>query len=137
MGKNCGLPYDLYMWGGDFALIWYNPDVSGPSNVAPVAGQGKFVFLDGGKRYRNGELPKGEPSYFSMDDGAIVSLASVPASDSEPVATRVPGVRAAAPDPGGAGASTPARIDSRVNWDSSGDDGGLAVIAGARRVDDG
>ena len=80
-GKQAKLPYELYMWGGDFALVWWDPSVSGPSNVVPVEGQGKYVFLKGGQRYQAGQLPKGEPTYFSMADGAIASLATRPASD--------------------------------------------------------
>jgi hypothetical protein len=81
MGKGAGLPYDLYMWGGDFALVWWDATVEGPSNVVPIDGKGKWVFLEGGKRFRAGDLPKKEPSFFSMEDGAIVSLKERPANE--------------------------------------------------------
>jgi hypothetical protein len=79
-GRGAKLPYDLYMWGGDYALVWWDPTVTGDSNVVAVNGQGKYVWLDGAQRYQAGQLAKGEPTFFSMDD-AIVSLETRPESD--------------------------------------------------------
>jgi hypothetical protein len=79
-GRGAKLPYDLYMWGGDFALVWWDPTVTGDSNVVAINGQGKYVWLNGAQRYQAGQLPTGEPKFFSMDD-AVVSLDTRPASD--------------------------------------------------------
>jgi hypothetical protein len=67
------------------ALAWWNPDVTGPSQVNGVGTvTGKYMFLDGGKRYSTGHFPKGEPKFFdrSASDWKVDPL---PPSDQMPV----------------------------------------------------
>ena len=67
------------------ALGWWSADTVGPSQiVGPSAtGPGKWMFLDGGKRYIGGTFPKGEPKFFD----ASVSISVL---DEIPPAERLP-----------------------------------------------
>ena len=40
------------------AIGWWNPNVTGPSNQVPISGAGKYMYLDGGKRFAIGKYPK-------------------------------------------------------------------------------
>ena len=65
------------------ALGWWSPDTVGPSQVVTTVGPGKYMFLNGGKRYTGGKFPKGLPKFF--DKSASISVyESVPASDVPP-----------------------------------------------------
>ena len=64
-GPKVGLPYPAFSASGvDGALWWYDPDIEGFSNIFPLKGKGKVMWLDGGKRYLPGEYPKGEQPLF-------------------------------------------------------------------------
>jgi hypothetical protein len=77
-GKTVKLPYDEHdALGTDRNLAWWNPDITGGANAAAaIIGKGKFMYLDGGKRYAYGEFPPKEPKFF--DESA--SVASIPLS---------------------------------------------------------
>ena len=52
-------------------------------SVVTTVGPGKYMFLNGGKRYTGGKFPKGLPKFF--DKSASISVyESVPASDVPP-----------------------------------------------------
>jgi hypothetical protein len=77
-GKTVKLPYDEYaLLGTDRNLAWWNPDITGGANaVASIVGMGKFMYLDGAKRYAYGEFPKKQPKFFDES----VSVAEIPRS---------------------------------------------------------
>ena len=77
-GKTVKLPYDEHdALGTDRDLAWWNPDITGGTNaVATLIGKGKFMYLDGGKRYAYGEFPTKEPKFFDTS----ASAASIPLS---------------------------------------------------------
>jgi hypothetical protein len=47
----------------DTTFSWWNNAITGPDEVGN-RGPGMFMFVDGAKRFRYGELPTGEPQYF-------------------------------------------------------------------------
>lgn len=65
-GRSVALPYDEYSaLGTDKALIWWDPTAHGGANaVATIVGDGKFSYINGGKRVRYGQLPTKLPPYF-------------------------------------------------------------------------
>jgi hypothetical protein len=70
------------------ALGWWDPDAEGPGNYnLGGAGKGKYVYLDGGKRYLPGAYPKGAQPYF--DDAEATVLYDAPPA-SEPVVPTYP-----------------------------------------------
>jgi hypothetical protein len=79
-GRTVGLPYDEYLnLGTDMQLLWWNPDLQtdGTNAVERFPGKGRFMYLNGGKRYSFGDFPKTEPKFF--DESA--SLYEFPAGD--------------------------------------------------------
>ena len=64
VGKAAGMPWNEYLVGGDFTLVWYGADYEGPLNVGGTVGKGKNLYVDGAKRYRPGDLSKKEPRFF-------------------------------------------------------------------------
>jgi hypothetical protein len=79
-GKTVGLPYDEYaLLGTDRNLAWWNAELTGPANaVASLVGKGKFMYLNGAKRYGYGDYPKKQPKYFVES----ASVAEIPRSSS-------------------------------------------------------
>ena len=63
-GKQLALPFPQYATGGDVSLIWWDPEVTGTSNIVASEGKGMWRYLDGAKRYLPGALPAGEPKFF-------------------------------------------------------------------------
>ena len=65
-GRSVALPYDEYSaLGTDKALIWWDPTAHGGANaVATIVGDGKFAYVNDGKRVRYGQLPTKVPPYF-------------------------------------------------------------------------
>jgi hypothetical protein len=61
------------------AIGWWNPNVSGPSNQVPISGQGKYMYLDGGKRFAIGKYPKNVKLFDPTN--SVATLDAVPASD--------------------------------------------------------
>ena len=66
VGKAAGTPWNEYMIGGDFTLVWYGADYEGPLNVGGTVGKGKHLYVDGAKRYRPGDLTTKEPRFFDL-----------------------------------------------------------------------
>jgi hypothetical protein len=62
------------------AIGWWNPDIEGPSNQIGVTGKGKYMYLDGGKRYITGDFPKNVEGLFD-ESASIATLPSVPTQD--------------------------------------------------------
>jgi hypothetical protein len=105
-GRTVGLPYDEYLnLGTDMQLLWWNPDLVSEGTNA-IAGtpenKGRFMYLNGGKRYSFGDFPKTEPKFFDES----VSLYEFPAGDAYPSGT-VPAAMpcAGCPSQGGSGAA--------------------------------
>jgi hypothetical protein len=58
MGGGFGL--DDYSYVDDVALTWWNSGAVDPENGAP----GAYMFTNGGRRFRRGQLPKGDDQFF-------------------------------------------------------------------------
>jgi hypothetical protein len=84
-GRSAGVPYDEYQTIGiDYSMKWFDPEAVGVSNLVPgPPGQGKFVFLNGAKRYYAGTWPKGDQPFFDRS-ASLVQLESPPPSDAPP-----------------------------------------------------
>jgi hypothetical protein len=83
-GRTTGLPYDEYSQGGlDFAVIWWNPTAVGKGKILLDDGIGRFMYIDGAKRYRAGQWTKGEPKLFDTTN-AIAQFDALPNSDALP-----------------------------------------------------
>ena len=83
-GKAAKLPYNEYLTGGDVALVWWDPDTVGPSVAVNLAdSKGVYQYLDGGKRYINGQLPSKAPTFFDKSNSINV-ITTVPAADKQP-----------------------------------------------------
>jgi hypothetical protein len=83
-GPQVGLPYPAFAASGvDGGLWWYNADIEGVSNVFKVGGKGKAMWMDGAKRYRPGQYPKGEQPLFDMSQ-AIAFLPAAADADLVP-----------------------------------------------------
>lgn len=89
-GKTVKLPYDEYgLLGSDRNLAWWNPNIRGGANAFPtLVGKGKFMYLDGAKRFAYGQFPK-QVKFF--DEASSVS--EIPRSSD------FPGGVEAAPNP--------------------------------------
>jgi hypothetical protein len=68
-------------WGA--ALGFWSPTTSGPSQIINITGAGKFLYLDGAKRYLPGGFPKGDLPFFETA-GTIATFPTLPASDRSP-----------------------------------------------------
>ena len=67
-GPQVGLPYPAFAASGvDGALWWYDAKIEGVSNVFPLNGTGKAMWVDGGKRYRPGQVPEGRAAAVRLD----------------------------------------------------------------------
>jgi len=67
-GPQVGLPYLAFAAAGVDGALWsYNAEIEGASNIFPLIGKGKAMWIDGGKRYRPGKYPKGEQPFFDPD----------------------------------------------------------------------
>jgi len=67
------------------AVGWYSADTTGPSQIIGTGaiGAGKYMYLDGGKRYVFGGFPKGEPKLFDKSN-SIGQLDTIPAGELPP-----------------------------------------------------
>ena len=64
-GRTTGLPYDEYSQVGlDYAVMWWNPTEVGKGKILFDDGTGRFMYIDGAKRYYAGQWKKGEPKLF-------------------------------------------------------------------------
>jgi hypothetical protein len=84
-GRSAGVPYDEYQTIGiDYSMKWFDPEAVGVSNLVPgPPAAGKFVFLNGAKRYYAGTWPKGDQPFFDRS-ASLVQLESPPPSDQPP-----------------------------------------------------
>jgi hypothetical protein len=72
-GKTAGLPYDEYMSrGGSLSAMWYDPTTVGTSQVRNAVAAGVTWYLDNGKGYRAGEIPKKTFTFFDKTGAAFV-----------------------------------------------------------------
>jgi hypothetical protein len=82
-GKHAKLPYDEYLTGGDVALVWWDPDTVGPSVAVNLPdSKGVYQYLDGGKRYLRGQIPK--TAKFFDKSSSINVITQVPPNDVQP-----------------------------------------------------
>lgn len=67
------------------ALGWWSNDTTGPTQSlsGAGAGPGKYLYLQGGKRYVGGTFTKAEPKFFD-ESASIAQLDAVPASEQVP-----------------------------------------------------
>jgi hypothetical protein len=67
------------------ALGWWSADTTGPTQSlsGAGAGPGKYLYLQGGKRYVGGKFSKAEPKFFD-ESVSIAQLDAVPASEQVP-----------------------------------------------------
>ena len=83
-GKSAGLPYNEYSQVGlDYSIIWWNPTEVGKGKILFDDGTGKFMYIDGAKRYYAGQYGKGEPKLFDPSN-SIAGFAQLPESDAAP-----------------------------------------------------
>ena len=82
-GKHAKLPYNEYLTGGDVALVWWDPDTVGPSVAVNLPdAKGVYQYLDGGKRYLRGGIPK--TAKFFDKSSSINVVTQVPPNDVQP-----------------------------------------------------
>ena len=80
-GRTTGVPYDDYSIGNrDFAVIWWSPTEVGKGKYLNDDGTGRFMYVDGAKRYHAGQWTKGEPELFDPSN-SISQFDGLPASD--------------------------------------------------------
>ena len=67
------------------ALAWWSSDTVGPTQSLTGAGSGpgKYLYLQGGKRFVVGTFPKAEPKFFD-ESASISQLDAVPPSEQTP-----------------------------------------------------
>jgi len=83
-GRSSGLPYDEYSQVGlDYAVMWWNPTEKGKGKILFDEGTGRFMYINGAKRYYAGQWKKGEPKLFDPSV-AISQFDSLPKSDAVP-----------------------------------------------------
>jgi len=68
------------------ALGWWSADTVGPTQSlsGQGSGPGKYLYLQGGKRYVGGKFTKAEPKFFD-ESASTAQLDAVPASEQPPV----------------------------------------------------
>jgi hypothetical protein len=82
-GQHAKLGYNEYLTGGDVALVWWDPDTVGPSVAVNAAdSKGVYQYLDGGKRYLKGGIPK-TATFFDKSNSLNV-ITQVPPNDVQP-----------------------------------------------------
>ena len=71
-GKTTGMPTDQYAsLGSDKALIWWDGDTTGISQLATFTGKGLFRYMDNAKRYTYNDLPTTQPKFFADTPDAV------------------------------------------------------------------
>jgi hypothetical protein len=84
MGPSPNLPYDEYSQVGlDYAIMWWSPTTTGKGKILFDDGTGKFMYIDGAKRYYAGQWKKGEPKLFDKSN-SISQFDTLPESDVVP-----------------------------------------------------
>ncbi len=65
-GRHGYYPWEDYMSWDDFAMVWWSATAQGLSNSGvDIDGVGKYMYVNGGKRYVPGRWPTGEPPMFN------------------------------------------------------------------------
>ena len=75
-------PWDDYNMYDDASLIWWDGTASGPDETGH-AGTGMFRYMNGGKRYLYGQLPKANMPWFNAANTVTV-FSALPAPDVPP-----------------------------------------------------
>lgn len=75
-------PWDDYNMYDDASLIWWDAKASGPDE-SNHAGTGMFRFVNGGKRYLYGQLPKADIPWFN-NANTVTIFSALPAPDIPP-----------------------------------------------------
>ena len=66
------MPTDQYAsLGSDKALIWWDGDTTGISQLSTFTGKGLFRYMDNAKRYTYATFPKTEPKFFADTPDAV------------------------------------------------------------------
>jgi hypothetical protein len=82
-------PHDVWPgtdWGGgdDFALVWWDPQASGPDEIGR-AGVGMYRYALGGQRYTTGQIPSSPERAGLFDDARSTTIYDqLPESDRPP-----------------------------------------------------
>ena len=83
-GRTPGLPVRRVLPGGlDYTVIWWNPTEVGTGKLFLDDGTGRFMYIDGAKRYHAGQWTKGEPKLFDPNN-SFSQFDELPASDVVP-----------------------------------------------------
>ena len=81
-GRNGIWPKVDYNGVDDFTLLWWDPQAEGPDEIRKP-GKGLYQYVDGGKRYLPGEIPKAPPKMFDRA-GAVALYPEIPAAERPP-----------------------------------------------------
>ena len=81
-GDDAGFENPDFLGTDDMAEIWWDPDTTAPDEQG-VEQTGVYRWVDGGRRYMPGEMPK-EPSKAFEEEGSVYLLTEVPESDQYP-----------------------------------------------------
>jgi hypothetical protein len=83
---------DKGIWPGEFepdyhgvddvAEIWWDPEAEGPDEI-DKDGSGLWRYVDGGVRYKPGEIPEGPPAAF-VEDGTVTIYSERPPEEAPP-----------------------------------------------------
>jgi hypothetical protein len=88
LGPTPGMPYRVYSQVGlDYAIMWWNPNEVGKGKILFDDGTGKFMYINGAKRYAAGvkgaEWKTGEPKLFDAST-SISQFNQLPEGDQVP-----------------------------------------------------
>ena len=71
-GKTTGMPTEQYATlGSDKALVWWDGDTTGISQLANFTGKGVFRYMDNARRYSYKDFPTTEPKFFGSTKDAV------------------------------------------------------------------
>jgi hypothetical protein len=84
-GRQTGLPYDSYMYGGtDFVPFWYDPDATGAAATIGAVAKGAEWYPNQATRYKANGVTKKPLGYFDTSN-AITDFKTRPSSSPAPV----------------------------------------------------
>lgn len=66
----------------DFTEVWYDADAPGPDERGDTTKPGLIMKVAGGKRYKIGEWPTGDPSMF--DPNGAIAISDDPEGGTDP-----------------------------------------------------
>ena len=93
LGNQGAAPTPSYSWPADYTFVWWDPTARGPDEEG-VQGAGLMRYVDGGKRYKDGTVPRGEVPMFSLAH-SVTSYSTAPPGDRPPSYPPWPGSPAA------------------------------------------